>query len=75
MCTDNGLVTQIGWKDNAFVLIMLITIDRNDTVIKERKRLKKTSLKAKTTRVPFSNLPKKVLLILVVFDQYNFNML
>jgi hypothetical protein len=50
-------------------------MDENDTVIKEQKRLKKTSLKAKITRVPFGNLPKKVLLILVVFDQYNFNML
>jgi hypothetical protein len=68
MCTDNGLVAQIGWKDNAFVLMMLMTMDRNNTVIKKRKRLKKTSLKAKTAYVPFGNLPKKVLLILVVFD-------
>jgi hypothetical protein len=74
MCTNNSLVAQISWKDNAFVLIMSTTIDRNDIVIKERKRPKKTSLKAKTARVLFGNLPKKVLLILVVFDQYNFNM-
>jgi hypothetical protein len=75
MCTDNGLVAQIGWKDNAFALMMSTTMDGNDTVMKERKRPKKTSSKAKTARVPFGNLPKKVLLIPVVFDQYNFNML
>jgi hypothetical protein len=75
MCTDNGLVAQIGWKDNAFALMMLTTMDGNDTVMKERKRPKKTSSKAKTARVLFGNLPKKVLLIPVVFDQYNFNML
>jgi hypothetical protein len=75
MCTDNSLVAQIGWKDNAFALIMSTTMDGNDTVMKERKCLKKTSSKAKTARVPFGNLPKKVLLIPVVFDQYNFNML
>jgi hypothetical protein len=43
-------------------------INGNNTVIKEQKRLKKTFLKAKTARVPFNNLLKKVLLILVVFD-------
>ena len=75
MCTDNGLVAQIGWKDNAFALIMLTTIDGNKTVIREQKRPKKTSSKAKTARVSFGNLSKKVLPIPVVFDQYNFNIL
>jgi hypothetical protein len=54
---------------------MLTTINKNDTVIKKQKRPKKTSSKAKTACVPFGNLLKKVLLILVVFNQYNFNML
>ena len=37
MCIDNGLVVQIGWKDNAFVLMILITIDGNEIVLRERK--------------------------------------
>ena len=75
MCTDNGLVAQIGWKDNAFALMMSTTMDGNEIVLRERKRPKKTSSKAKTACIPFGNLPKKVLPIPVVFDKYNFNML
>ena len=75
MCTANSLVAQIGWKDNAFVLMMSTTIDGEETVLRERKRPKKTLSKAKTARVPFGNLPKKELLIPIAFDKYNFNIL
>ena len=75
MCTANGLVAQIGWKDNAFVLMISTTMDRKETVLREQKRPKKTSSKAKTARVPFGDLPRKELPIPVVFNKYNFNML
>jgi hypothetical protein len=71
----NGKVAQIGWKDNTLALIMSTTIDRKETVLRDRKRPKTTSLKAKTSRVLFSNNPCKVLLIPKVYNEYNFNML
>jgi hypothetical protein len=55
--------------------MILTTINGNKTVLQVRRRPKTTSLKAKTSPVPFGDQPTKALLILVVFDKYNFNML
>jgi hypothetical protein len=74
MCTANGLVARIGWKDNAFALMMSTTMDGSETVTRNRKRPKKTRSKAKTARIPFGNLPRKDLEIPKVFDEYNMNM-
>jgi hypothetical protein len=44
----------------------------NSRVLRQRKRPKETSSKAKTIRVPFSNQATKELLIPVVIDGYNY---
>jgi hypothetical protein len=54
---------------------MSTTINRKEIVLRDRKRPKTTSLKAKTSRVPFGNNACKVLLIPKVYNKYNFNML
>jgi hypothetical protein len=54
---------------------MSTTIDRKETVLQDRKRPKTISLKAKTSRVLFGNNACKVLPILKVYNEYNFNML
>jgi hypothetical protein len=54
---------------------MSTTMNRKETVLRDRKRPKTTSLKAKTSRVPFGNNPCKVLPIPKVYNEYNFNML
>jgi hypothetical protein len=71
----NSKVAQIGWKDNTLALIILTTINRKETVLQDRKRPKTTFLKAKTSRVLFGNNACKVLLILKMYNEYNFNML
>lgn len=71
----SGLVNQCGWKDNAFVLTMSTVDDGKSKVTRLRKRPKKTSSKAKTSRVPFGDQPTKELDIPVVYDKYNNKML
>ena len=48
MYTPNGEVCQIGWKDQAFVLMMSSFISGDRRVLRLRKRPKETSSKAKT---------------------------
>jgi hypothetical protein len=75
MPTASGLVNQCGWKDNAFALTMSTVDDGKSKVTRLRKRPKKTSSKAKTSRVPFGDQPTKELEIPKVYDNYNHNML
>ena len=75
MPTASGLVNQCGWKDNAFVLTMSTVDDGKSKVTRLRKRPKKTSSKAKTSRVPFGDQRTKELDIPVVYDKYNNKML
>jgi hypothetical protein len=75
MPTASGLVNQCGWKDNAFALTMSTVDDGKSTVTRLRKRPKKTSSKAKTSRVPFEDQPTKELDIPKVYDSYNHKML
>jgi hypothetical protein len=63
MLTENGKVCHIGWKDQVFVLIISSVISGNKKVLRLRKRPKKTSSKAKTSRVLFGNNTTKELLI------------
>jgi hypothetical protein len=74
MYTSNGEVYHIGWKDQAFVLIMSSFISGNERVLRLRKRPKETSSKAKTVRVPFGSQATKMLLIPVIADGYNYHM-
>jgi hypothetical protein len=74
MYTPNGEVCHIGWKDQAFVLIMSSFMSGDLRVDRLRKRPKETSSKAKTARVPFGNSTTKVLSIPVIADGYNYNM-
>ena len=74
MYTPNGEVCHIGWKDQAFVLMMSSFMSGDRRVDRLRKRPKETSSKAKTARVPFGNSATKVLSIPVVADGYNYNM-
>jgi hypothetical protein len=62
----------VGWKDQAFVLIMSSFISGNKRILRRRKRPKETSSKAKTIRIPFGNQATKVLLIPVIADGYNY---
>jgi hypothetical protein len=72
---ENGKVCHIGWKDQAFVLMMSSFMSGDERVLRKRKRPKETSSKAKTARVPFSdNEPVKVLSIPLIADRYNYNM-
>jgi hypothetical protein len=64
----------VGWKDQAFVLIMSSVLSIDEKVIRLRKRLKETSFKAKTSRVPFREDPVKELSIPVITDAYNYHM-
>jgi hypothetical protein len=74
MPTESGKVCQIGWKDQAFVLIMSSTMSSDEKVLRLRKRPKETSSKAKTSRVPFGHDAIKELLIPAVADGYNYHM-
>jgi hypothetical protein len=64
----------VGWKDQAFVLIMSFIFSSDDKVVRLRKRLKETSFKAKTSRVSFGEEAVKELSIPVIADIYNYYM-
>ena len=72
MYTPNGEVCQIGWKDQAFVLMMSSFMSGDARVLRLRKRPKETSSKAKTVQKPFSKEPIKVLSIPKIVDRYNY---
>jgi hypothetical protein len=72
MYIPNGEVYYVGWKDQAFVLIISSFMLGNERVERLRKRPKETSSKAKTIRKPFSKEPVKVLSIPVIADGYNY---
>ncbi len=72
MPIKNGKVCQIGWKDQAFVLIMSSMLSGNEKVLRLRKRPKETSSRARTAREPFGSNATKELLILA--DGYNYHM-
>ncbi|PMD49344.1 uncharacterized protein K444DRAFT_549581, partial [Hyaloscypha bicolor E] len=72
MYTPNREVCYVGWKDQAFVLIISSFMSGNKRVERLRKRPKETSSKAKTVRKPFSKEPVKVLSIPVIADGYNY---
>jgi hypothetical protein len=72
--TPSGKVCHIGWKDQAFVLIMSSVLSAEEEVVRLRKRPKETSSKAKTSRVPFGEEPVKELSIPVITDEYNHHM-
>jgi hypothetical protein len=62
----------VGWKDQAFILIMSSFISGNERVLRLRKRPKETSSKAKTIQIPFGNQAIKILSIPVIADGYNY---
>jgi hypothetical protein len=64
----------VGWKDQAFILIMSSFISGNERVLRRRKRPKETSSKAKTVQIPFSNQATKTLSIPAITDGYNYHM-
>lgn len=74
MPIENGQVCHVGWKDQAFVLMMSSFMSGDQQVIRKRKRPKETSSKAKTSRIPFDNEPTKELSIPAIADGYNYNM-
>jgi hypothetical protein len=72
--TPNGEVCHVGWKDQAFVLMMSSFMSGDERVLRLRKRPKETSSKAKTARKPFGNQATKVLSIPAIADGYNYHM-
>jgi hypothetical protein len=54
--------------------MMLLVLLGDEKVVRLRKRLKETSSKAKTTRVPFGKDPVKELSIPAILDGYNYYM-
>lgn len=74
MPIKSGQVCHIGWKDQAFVLMMSSVLSGDDKVVRLRKRPKDTSSKAKTARQPFGNSPEKKLEIPAIADGYNYHM-
>jgi len=64
----------VGWKDQAFVLIMSSFMSGNERILRRRKRPKETSSKAKTARIPFGNQAIKILSIPAIADGYNYYM-
>jgi hypothetical protein len=68
MPTSNGKVCHVGWKDQAFVLMMSSVLSGDERIVRLRKRPKETSFKAKTTRVPFSKEAIKELSIPAIAD-------
>jgi hypothetical protein len=67
-------VCHVGWKDQAFVLMMSSIMSGDERVERLRKRPKETSSKAKTARKPFGKEPVKVLSIPAIADGYNYHM-
>lgn len=73
--TPDGLVSQVGWKDQAFVLMMSSVFSGQEPqVLRLRKRPKPTSSKAKTSRAIFEGQSEKLLPIPVIADSYNYGM-
>jgi hypothetical protein len=72
--TPSGKVCHVGWKDQAFVLMMSSVLSGDERVVRLRKRPKETSSKAKTSRVPFGREPVKELSIPAIADEYNYHM-
>jgi hypothetical protein len=72
--TPSGKVCHVGWKDQAFVLMMSSVLSGDEQVVRLRKRPKETSSKAKTSRVPFGKEAIKELRIPVIADEYNYQM-
>jgi hypothetical protein len=64
----------VGWKDQAFVLMMSSVLSGDEQVVRLRKRPKETSSKAKTSRVPFGEEAIKELSIPAIADEYNYHM-
>lgn len=71
---ESGKVCQIGWKDQAFVLMQSSVLSGDPKVLTIRKRPKETSSKAKTSRLPFGPVSEKFLYIPKVADDYNYCM-
>jgi len=74
MPTLDGKVCHIGWKDQAFVLMMSSVMSGDAKVLSLRKRPKETSSKAKTSRIPFGGASEKELEIPKVANSYNYCM-
>jgi hypothetical protein len=74
MPTESGKVCQVGWKDQAFVLMMSSVWSGDQKVSRLRKRPKETSSKAKTAREPFGDDAIKELFIPAIADGYNYHM-
>jgi Transposase IS4 len=72
--TPSGNVCHVGWKDQAFVLMMSSVLSGDEMVVRLRRRPKETSSKAKTSRVPFGEDAIKELSIPVIADEYNYHM-
>jgi hypothetical protein len=72
--TPSGKVCHVGWKDQAFVLMMSSVLSGDEQVRRLRRRPKETSSKAKTSRVPFGKEAVKELSIPVITDEYNHHM-
>jgi hypothetical protein len=72
--TPSGKVCHVGWKDQAFVLIISSVLSGDEMVVRLRRRPKETSSKAKTSRVPFGEDAIKELSIPVIADEYNYQM-
>jgi hypothetical protein len=70
----NGKVCQVGWKDQAFVLMISSVLSGDERVVRLRKRPKETSSKAKTSRIPFGKEAVKELSIPAIADEYNQHM-
>ena len=68
----NSKVYYIGWKDQAFVLIMSSVLSGNEQIIRLRRRPKETSSKVKMSRVPFGNITIKEFSIPIIVDEYNY---
>jgi hypothetical protein len=74
LLTLSGNVCHVGWKDQAFVLMMSSVLSGDERVVRLRKRPKETSSKAKTSRVPFGEEAVKELSIPTIADAYNYHM-
>jgi hypothetical protein len=72
--TPSNKVCHVGWKDQAFVLMMSSVLSGDERVVRLRRRPKETSSKAKTSRVPFGEDPVKELSIPAIADAYNYHM-
>ena len=72
--TPSGNVCHVGWKDQAFVLMMSSVLSGDEMVVRLRRRPKETSSKAKTSRVPFGEDAIKELNIPTIADAYNYHM-